>query len=265
MWGIIPAAGAGSRIQPLAFSKELLPVGSEVRDGQERPRAVSEYLVERMILGGATKLCFVISPGKTDILEYYGSRLWGADIVYVVQPSPAGLCDAMFRPAALIEEDEQVIVGLPDTIWTPREALQTLPGDALSFLLFPVTRPELFDAVVMENDGHVREIQVKVATPTSNWIWGAFKMSGKTFHALHRLWNRSNRKDEYFGTLVNAWIAEGGEAFGVKAGERYVDVGTLDGFRLAIQALHGERAAVPGKQAHSEEATLNHDRINTAA
>ena len=25
MWGIIPAAGRGSRIQPLAFSKELLP------------------------------------------------------------------------------------------------------------------------------------------------------------------------------------------------------------------------------------------------
>jgi hypothetical protein len=29
-WGIIPAAGRGSRIQPLAFSKELLPVGSRV-------------------------------------------------------------------------------------------------------------------------------------------------------------------------------------------------------------------------------------------
>jgi glucose-1-phosphate thymidylyltransferase len=27
-WGIIPAAGLGTRIQPLAFSKELLPVGT---------------------------------------------------------------------------------------------------------------------------------------------------------------------------------------------------------------------------------------------
>ena len=53
MWGIIPAAGRGSRIQPLAFSKELLPVGSRTEDGVERPCAVSEYLVERMILGGA--------------------------------------------------------------------------------------------------------------------------------------------------------------------------------------------------------------------
>jgi len=27
MLGIVPAAGAGSRLQPLAFSKEMLPVG----------------------------------------------------------------------------------------------------------------------------------------------------------------------------------------------------------------------------------------------
>jgi glucose-1-phosphate thymidylyltransferase len=33
MWGIIPAAGRGSRIQPLAFSKELLPVGSKTEAG----------------------------------------------------------------------------------------------------------------------------------------------------------------------------------------------------------------------------------------
>ena len=49
MWGVVPAAGAGSRIQPLAFSKELLPVGSCIEDGVERPRAVCEYILERMI------------------------------------------------------------------------------------------------------------------------------------------------------------------------------------------------------------------------
>jgi len=63
MWGIIPAAGMGSRIQPLAFSKELLPVGSFLNGGSERPRAVSEYLIERMVKGGVRKICFVISPG----------------------------------------------------------------------------------------------------------------------------------------------------------------------------------------------------------
>ena len=41
----------------------------------------------------------------------------------------------------------------------------------------------------------------------------------------------------YVGTLVNAWLARGGEARGVRAGESYVDVGTLHGYREAIQLL----------------------------
>src|SRR4051812_6498963 len=117
MWGIIPAAGAGSRIQPLAFSKELLPVGSRIEAEVERPRAVSEYIVERMIAGGADKLCFVISPAKSDILQFYGGAYRNAAIAYVVQPQAGGLCDAVFRACPLITPDEPLIVGLPDTVW----------------------------------------------------------------------------------------------------------------------------------------------------
>lgn len=241
MWGIIPAAGAGSRIQPLAFSKELLPVGSRI-DGQiERPRAVSEYLLERMILAGATKICFVISPGKSDILEYYSARIGPADVAYVVQPSASGLCDAIFRPLPLISPLDPVLIGLPDTIWFPENGYQHLPDDALSFLLFPVERPEFFDAVVTDETGRVREIQVKQFHADSNWIWGAFKMPGGILADLHRLWRERDQRDEYFGTLVNAWLAEGNEAWGIRAGVAYVDVGTLHGYRQAIRVL-GERS-----------------------
>ena len=237
MWGIIPAAGSGSRIQPLAFSKELLPVGSSVDGGSERPRAVSEYLVQRMIQAGANKLCFVISPGKTDILEYYGSRLWGADIAYVVQPTPLGLCDALFRAIPLVHEEEPVLIGLPDTIWTPQDGFSLLPDDQLSFLLFPVARPELFDAVVTRPDGSVAEIQVKQKSATSHWIWGGIRMPGRIFRSLHALWLSPGRGDEYLGTLVNEWLNKGGRAVGVRAGQAYVDVGTLHGYREAIRLL----------------------------
>ncbi len=237
MWGIIPAAGLGSRIQPLAFSKELLPVGSRHDNGVERPRAVSEYLVERLIAGGADKLCFVISPGKSDILAYYGSRVWGADIVYVVQPAAGGLCDALFRALPVIGRDESVSIGLPDTVWFPADGIAKLPEDMLSFLLFPVPHPELFDAVVTDDAGRVSEIEVKRIGARSDWIWGALKMPGRVFHDLHRLWCEPGRRDEYLGTLVNAYLARGGEAKGVRAGESYVDVGTLHGYREAMSLL----------------------------
>ena len=241
MWGIIPAAGAGSRIQPLAFSKELLPVGSRLDGATERPRAVSEYLVERMILAGADKICFVISPGKSDIFEYYGAQVGPARLAYVVQPNPAGLCDAIFRSLPVIAPEESVVVGLPDTIWFPENGLQLLPDGELSFLLFPVERPEFFDAVVLDSSGKVLAIQVKQPHPTSSWIWGTFKLTGAILQELHELWVERHQKDEYLGTLVNEYIARGGRVSGVRAGQAYVDVGTLNGYREAIRLL----AALP--------------------
>ena len=243
MWGIIPAAGNGTRIQPLAFSKELLPVGSRLdENGTERPRAVSEYLVERMVRAGATRICFVISPWKSDILQYYGGTVGEVDIAYVCQAGAGGLCDAIFRAVPLIPPDEPVLIGLPDTIWFPADALCRLPDDRLSFLLFPVERPELFDAVDLDEAGRVREIQVKSPDARSRWIWGAFKMPGATLRDLHRLWLERDRKDEFIGTLVNAWLAAGNEAWGVRAGDSYVDVGTLNGYREAMRLLGGQAA-----------------------
>jgi dTDP-glucose pyrophosphorylase len=244
MWGIIPAAGAGTRIQPLAFSKELLPVGVD------RPRAISEYLVDRMIIGGATKICFVIAPGKSDILEYYGARspqrisgkIDNCTFAFVTQPQPAGLCDAIFRAAPLIAPDEIVCIGLPDTIWFPENGLCALPHSELSFLLFPVEEPQFFDAVVTAAEGRVVEIQVKQRDARSNWIWGAFKMPGAVLHELHALWLERERSDEFFGTLVNAYLARGGQAVGIRAGKSYVDVGTLPGYREAIRLLGEVRA-----------------------
>ncbi len=250
MWGIVPAAGQGTRIQPLAFSKELLPVGSRVdAEGIERPRAVSEFLVERMVLGGATRILFVISPLKSDILRYYGGCYGAASVAYAVQERAAGLCDAIFRAVPFVRADEPVIVGLPDTVWFPADALRRLPDDRLSFLLFPVSRPDLFDAVDTDAGGRVREVQVKRPDPSTRWVWGAFKMPGATLHALHALWEARDRRDEYIGTLVNAWIDRGGAAWGVRGGESYVDVGTLNGYREATQLLGGAADAVPGAMA----------------
>ena len=154
-----------------------------------------------------------------------------------MQSRPAGLCDAIFCALPLIAPSEVVIVGLPDTIWYPRRCVANTSGRQLSFLLFPVERPELFDAVRTRCSGRVLAIQVKERDPGSSWVWGAFKMPGAVLTELHALWNERERRDEYFGTLVNAWLARGGVAVGVRAGTSYVDVGTLHGYRQAIDLL----------------------------
>ena len=62
-------------------------------------------------------------------------------------------------------------------------------------------------------------------------------MPGAVLHGLHALWIERGRQDEFIGTLVNAWIERGGAAWAVRAGESYVDVGTLNGYREAMRLL----------------------------
>jgi len=251
MLGIIPAAGAASRLQPLAFSKEMLPVGSAVDEsGVERPKAVSEFLVERMAHAGADRICFVISPEKTDIIRYYARHPLARRMCYVVQERPRGLCDAVFRGLQVMRDDEDVLIGLPDTVWFPIEGYQYLPSDELAFLLFPVDEPGRFDAVLTDRRGAVQEIEVKSEAPRSNWVWGAFRMPARTLRELHALWSGPGRGDEYVGTLVNAYLRQGGHASGVRLGERYFDVGTVEGYRAAIAALeHDGNTRRPGDRA----------------
>src|SRR3546814_17618659 len=107
-----------------------------------------------------------------------------AEIAYVVQPRPSVLCDAIFRALPLIHPAESVVIGLPDTVWFPDDGLCALGEDRLSFLLFPVERPALFDAVGPDGRGRILEIQVKVANPKSSWVWGGVKLQGRITHEL---------------------------------------------------------------------------------
>jgi dTDP-glucose pyrophosphorylase len=243
MIGIIPAAGAGERIQPLGCSKELLPVGSRFLDGVERPKAVSEYLVERMIAAGAEQICMIISAEKTDIVKYYAERNYAAEIFYVVQQRPQGLCDALFRAEPFARTHDQVLIGLPDTIWFPENAYRPaldLGQSDCNLVLFPVTNPSFFDAVVCDELGYVREVQVKRKDARSHWIWGAVTAKGESFHRLKLLWEARHRADEYLGDLLNAFIAAGNIVQGKYSGEVYMDVGTLDGYRNAQDYLRAQ-------------------------
>ncbi|HEY6252512.1 MAG TPA: sugar phosphate nucleotidyltransferase [Candidatus Angelobacter sp.] len=240
MIGIIPAAGAGERIQPLGCSKELLPVGSRTVDGLERPKAVSEYLVERMIAAGAHQICMIISAEKSDIVRYYAERNYAAEIFYVVQQKPQGLCDAIFRAEPFARQHDQVLIGLPDTIWFPENAylpaLELVECDC-NLVLFPVTNPAHFDAVTCDEQGYVVEVEVKKEGARSQWIWGALTARGESFHRLKLLWEARHRADQYLGDLLNAFIAAGNTVRGRHSGEIYMDVGTLEGYRTAQDYL----------------------------
>ena len=243
MIGIIPAAGAGERIQPLGCSKELLPVGSRMVDGVERPKAVAEYLVERMIAAGAEQICMIISAAKSDIVRYFAEREYAAEIFYVVQRRPQGLCDALFRAEPFARLHDRVLIGLPDTIWFPENAFRTVldpqrfQNADVNLLLFPVDDPAQFDSVVQDELGYVKRVDVKRPGAESHWIWGAVTTTGAAYRELRLLWESRHRQDEFLGDLLNAYVAAGSIVRGTAAGEDYMDVGTLAGYHAAQESL----------------------------
>jgi hypothetical protein len=62
-------------------------------------------------------------------------------------------------------------------------------------------------------------------------------MPGAVLAELFLLWCERDQRDEYLGTLLNAYIERGGEVRGLRAGRGYVDVGTLHGYRQALRLL----------------------------
>jgi dTDP-glucose pyrophosphorylase len=144
------------------------------------------------VAGGANRVCFVIGPGKSDIVEFYGGEVLGRPVCYAVQAQPAGLCDAVFRTLPFVAPEDRVLIGL----------------------LFPVEDPEHHDAVVTGSDGAVLDVQVQRAEPGRE------------------------RRDQHLGTLFKAYIESGGDVAGIPAGEAYVDIGTIGGYRDALVLLH---------------------------
>ena len=223
MWGIIPAAGNGTRIQPLAFSKELLPVGSRFEDGTERPRAVSEYLIERMLQGGADKICFVISRWKFDILQYYGGEIGdGRASPMWCSPSRAGCATRSFAPLPFVDPAEPVLVGLPDTIWLPEDALRAAPRRPARLPDVPGRRGRNCSTPwSATTTGGCAKSRSSSAGARLELGLGRLPHAGRgAARAAPLCGARATRRDEYFGTLVNAWLAEGGEAVAVPAGTR---------------------------------------------
>jgi hypothetical protein len=62
-------------------------------------------------------------------------------------------------------------------------------------------------------------------------------MPGRLLAELNDLWLARGQMDEYIGTLVNAWLAGGKTAEGIRAGQSYFDVGTMDSYLDTMRIL----------------------------
>ena len=70
--GLVPAGGSARRLGQIPCSKEIFPLGFAGEGKERRPKAVSEYLLDKYRAAGCEKVFFILRQGKWDIPAYYG-------------------------------------------------------------------------------------------------------------------------------------------------------------------------------------------------
>jgi glucose-1-phosphate thymidylyltransferase len=190
--GIVPAAGAGTRLSPYRAPKELIQVGYRSAGGQLLPKAVIEHVLTAMATGGADRTFVVLSPAKWDLFRYLGSgQHLGLDLAYLCQETPLGMPHAIDLATPFLA-GQTVGMGMPDTIVAPQDCFAQLfdfhegTRADLSLGVFPTAEARALAPVVIEPGSHrVLAIMDKPLDPPAANTWGIAVWSPLFTELLH--------------------------------------------------------------------------------
>ena len=217
--GVIPAAGYATRLQPLECSKEVLLVAG---------RPVMDHLVDRMRIGGCTRLRVVTRPEKDDVIAHAGEL--DAEVVLAY---PKTVSESLLAGMVGSSAEDIVLIGFPDTLWEPQNGYQALvaavqDGCDVALGLFQIAGTDLerSDSVVFAADDRIAGIDVKPAKPRSDWIWGCAAARVRTWSGLHRA--------EWPGGYIDLLCREGRAVRGCKLSDVWLDIGTKDALQHAL-------------------------------
>lgn len=211
--GLVPAAGRGTRLQPLACSKEIVPIGQVVdrTDGAARPKAAVEFLLEKFQAAGITKTVLVIRDGKWDIPALLGEgSQFDMSMAYVVIAGSLGPPDTIDRAYSFVAS-HRVAFGFPDILFKPKDAFadllskQEATGADVVLGLQPVDDPGRWDMVETDESGKVRSIVMKPAKTTLKFGWHFAVWTSAFTEFLHRflLAEETRRKMHQFANKAN--------------------------------------------------------------
>lgn len=218
--GLIPAAGTGSRLGRLPFSKELMPIRS--KGGGEKPGVVEvaiENAVRLLAENGIDRQYVIIRPGKWDIPSYLvNGRHLGADLSYLVASASPSVPHSLDTAHAFVHSSDVVLV-FPDIVFRPRDAIAEIvalrsdTGADATLALVPSRRGDKVDMVEAGDSGEVRNITAKPGPGVAGWTWVAASWGTAFTQFLHDfLANEPASRDGaelYVGDVLNAAIVAG--------------------------------------------------------
>ena len=252
--GLIPAAGKGSRLSPLPFSKELYPIGYqdfEVEgETKKRPKVVSQYLVNHFRSVGVEKLIITLGPGKQDIMEYYGAgSRFDMDIVYNFQRVARGMPFALDTSFRWLNEQDTVIFGMSDTIIEPVNSFVQMldfhnkSNADLTIGLFHTDNPQKFGMV--DYDLKTFDVRSTIDKPKETKLthmWGCCIWNFRFASLMHDHCLQATQSTEanelVFGDIINSAIKKNFRVMGFPIDNgKYIDIGTIEDLDYALRSF----------------------------
>jgi len=239
--GVIPAAGLGSRLGPLGYPKELLPVAFDCdADGSGmKPKPAMSYSLEMMARAGVKNAVVVVSESKFEILRVFAGGLpLSLSLSYVVRRQPRGLTDAVDAASPWFM-GRNVCLALPDTIIQPVCALQETcaamceTGADVVLGVLPTEIPEQLGPVRIAEGGAVVEVLDKPKDCSIRNTWAIAAWGPRFTKLLSEMNHRAEDKaagpvlGEVFQAAVESGLDVRARYF--PAG-RFFDLGTSPGW-----------------------------------
>jgi glucose-1-phosphate thymidylyltransferase len=258
-FGIVPAAGVGSRLSPYRAPKELIQIGYRSAEDRWVPKAAIEHILTAMHDGGVGQALVVLSPTKGEVFRYLGSgRHLGLDLAYLCQETPLGMPYALDLGYPYLA-GETVCMGMPDTILEPADCFARLfdfheaTGADLSLGVFPTDQARSLAPVVVAPGSHrVLAVVDKPQDPPAQNTWGIAVWSGAFTELLHEHVaaavperGRESVLSDVFAAAVTAGLRV--HALSFDAG-RFHDIGTPSGVVRIRAALESSFAATEGRR-----------------
>lgn len=247
---IIPMAGLGSRMRPLAWSrpKPLLPLaGGTVLD-------YSLHQFDSLPGLEQAEYVFIISPNQGDLLQKYMQEMHPEKKVhFVVQEEMRGQADALWQAREFLSGP--VLIAFSDTlIETDLDFLPSEPLDAVAWVK-PMEDPRRFGVIETDALGIATRLVEKPADMQNNMVlvgFYYFKEANLLLDAIVEQVKRgTSLKGEYFlADAINIYIEHGGR-MRKQMVSTWLDAGIPEALLetnrhlLAKGPLPGDQAEVP--------------------
>ena len=213
MQAIILAAGEGTRMRPLTYTKPkvMLPVAN---------KPILQHLVENLSKAGIDEIVLVVGYREETVRDYFGEEFNGVKIRYVRQSKQLGTANALISAEHVLEDRFLMLNG--DAI-VFEDDLRKLKKEENGIAVFEVPNPEDF-GVVEISDGKVRRIIEKPEKPNSNLINAGVYVFTKEIIDYVKKTPVSVRGEYEITDSITMAILDGFEFRAVKI-ERWIDVG----------------------------------------